>query len=253
MLNYTYSSLGTAGSVQAAAADAVVNDHMLTITGAPVVDVRQVESFTVTAAGSGTAQVTTITPTNAASTDFSILVSQVVNGVTQSVVLSYQTPASGSSATTICDAWRIQFNSVASKFNITASGTATLILTASATTPSKFTVTQVYPSLTSGTMTIVTGTPGVNPVGTYAVLAAQGITTIPALLAGQSYTAVEIIYRTSSSAETAGDVTEARSVHTVFINEAATNFAALSTRLGEIANGYKAGGTTADPEFIAIA
>lgn len=252
MLNYTYSSLGTAGSVQAAAADAVVNDHLLTITGAPVVDVRQVEKFVVTAAVAGSAQSTVVTPTPAASTDYSLQVSQMVNGVLKTVTLSTQTGASGYSATTICNAWAAQMNAVASSFNITATGGSTLTLAGSATIPSSFTVTQVYPTTTSGTISIAP-TPGTTPVGTYAVLAAQGITTSPALVAGQSYTSVAITYRVSSTSEVAGDVSQSRSVHTVFINEAANNFSDLSDRLGEIANGYVSGGTTADPEFIAIA
>jgi hypothetical protein len=252
MLNYTYSSLGTAGTVQAAAADAVVNDHLLTITGAPVVDVRQVEDFIVTAAVAGVAPSNVATPVLAASTDYSILVSQTVNGVLQQVVLTYQTPAAGGTVNMICNAWASQFNAVASRFNLTAAGGATFTLTGLATLPSRFTVTQVYPSTTAGTITFAP-VAGTVPVNTYAVLAAQGITTIPALLAGQSYTSVQITYRTSSVAETAGDVTQSRSIHTVFINEGATNFAALNTRLGRIAAGLDpATGAVADPEFLSI-
>jgi hypothetical protein len=252
MLNKTYSSLGTAGTVQAVAADAVVANHTLTITGAPVVDVRLVEHFTVTTAVSGVAPSCIITPTNAASTNFSVLVTQVVNGVTQSVVLNVTTVAAGSSATTICNAWRYAFNAVASKFNITASGTSTLVLTGISTLPSEFTVTQLYPEPTSGTITVAY-TPGTVPVNTYAVISAQGVTTIPSLLAGQVYTSVAMTYRSTSVAEAAGDVTESRSVHTVYINEDATNYAALAARLAEIASGFGDGVTTADPAFIAIA
>lgn len=253
MLNKTYSSLGTSPAVvQAAAADAVVANHTLTITGAPVVDVRLVEHFTVTTAVAGVAPSCVITPTNAASTDFSILVTQVVNGVTQSVVLSNTTAAAGSSATTICNAWLASFNAVANKFNITAVGGATLTLTGIATLPSEFTVTQLYPATTSGTITVAY-TPGTVPVNTYDVIAAQGVTTIPSLLAGQVYTSVAMTYRSASVAEAAGDVTESRSVHTVYINEGATNYAALAARLAEIASGFGSGVTTADPAFIAIA
>lgn len=250
MLNYTYSSLGTTSAV--VANDALVSDHLLTITGAPIVDVRQVEDFIVTAAAAGVAPSNVVTPTLAASTDFSILVSQVVNGVLQSVVLSYTTPASGGTVNMICNAWASQFNAVASRFNLTATGGATLTLTGIATLPSRFTVTQVYPSTTAGTIAFAP-VAGTVPVNTYDVLAAQGITTIPTLLAGQSYTSVQITYRTSSSAETAGDVTEARSVHTVYINEAASGYAALKTRIDRIAQGLNPAGSAADPEFIAIA
>lgn len=266
MVNYTYSSLGTAGTVQALGADAVVNDHILTITGAPPMDVRLVEEMTITAPVAATAQVTTITPTSvAASTEYSIQISQWINGRFEQVVLTNLT-ATGATATTICDAWKLQLAPWISsgKLSMTASGSGsgTLILTAT-TTDAVFSVTQVYlnagntvgftPSPASGSMTVVTGTPGVVANGTYASLTAQGIVTVPALVSGQTYQQVRIVYRNPSVGEAAGDVSEERNVHVVLINQAATNRAALITRLGEIAQGLEAGGTTADPEFIAIA
>jgi hypothetical protein len=266
MLTYSYSSLGTSGAVQAAGADAIVNDHILTITGAPPMDVRLIENFSITNPTSATAQQTTITPTTlAANLEYSIQINQWISGRFEQVMLSYLTKT-GDTATIVCDAWKLQLAPWISsgKLSLTASasGTGTLILTAS-TTDAVFNVTQVYtmggnavgfsPSPASGTITISTGTPGVNANGTYAALTAQGITTTPALVAGQNYIQVRIIYRLASVSEAAGDVPEARIVHTVLIYSAATNIAALSTRLSRIQNGLDpTAGTVADPEFLSI-
>lgn len=267
MVNYTYSSLGTGGTVQAAGADAVVSDHIFTITGAPPMDTRLIEKMIISAPVTAVPQQTTITPTSvAASTEYSIQISQWINGRFEQVVLTNLTATSGASATTICDAWKLQLAPWISsgKLSITASGsgTGTLVLTAT-TTDAVFSVTQVYlnagntvgftPSPASGTMTINTGTAGVVAKGSYASLTAQGITTVPALVAGQTYQQVYIVYRKSSVSEAAGDVSEERNVHVVLINQGATGRADLITRLGEIAQGLEALGTTADPEFIAIA
>jgi hypothetical protein len=227
-------------------------------------DVRLIEDMTITAAVAATAQVSTITPTNAASSEFSIQISMIVNGMAKQVVLSTVTAASGSSATTICDAWRAQIAPLITSGQldtITATGTSTLILTASTTVPI-FTVTQVYmgggnvngftPAIPSGVIGIVLTTPGVVPNGTYATLTAQGITTVPALVSGQSYSQIRIVYRQTSDSERAGDVAAARNVHTVLYNASATNHAALDTKLTRIIAGILAGGA-ADPAFIAIA
>lgn len=100
-------------------------------------------------------QVTTITPTVAANTNYSINITQIVNGGAQSITLNYTTPGAGATATSICNEWRTQFNLVANNFNITASGTSTLILSGSVSIPSTFTVNQVFPSAPSGTISII--------------------------------------------------------------------------------------------------
>lgn len=251
MANFTYSSLGTAGTVQASAADAPVAGHILSITNAPQIDTRTIEKFSITAAVAEVLQVTTVTPTAANSSDFSLVITQMVNGVMQSVTLVANTPASGGTATTICNDWRSQLSANGSRIKITGSGTATFILTAQAGSPI-FKVTVISTSSASGTISQSTGTAGVAAVGTYTVLTNQGITTIPALVSGQSYTQVVIQFRQPSINDPAGNVSSSRDTHTVLINEAATNFAALNTRLGEIKLGYGAGVTTADPTFIAL-
>jgi len=250
MVRNTYSSLGTGGTVQAVHADLVVANHILTLTGCPPLDVRLIESMKVTASNAETAGVWTITPTNAASSNFEITITQFVfaYGTTETVTLSVNTLASGSSATTICDEWRAQLANY-TNLSVTATGTATLVLTTKANSP-LMKVTQTSTGSAIGTISIVNTTPGVVANGKYTQLVALGV---PAsiLVSGQSYTAVQFTARVSQVNDPAGETPSQRIVHTCFINEGATNFAALNTYIGEVQLGYVAGGTTADPTFIA--
>lgn len=257
MTNNQYASLGTAGTVTAAGADVAVSNHFLicgaaalaTLPNSPQIDVRQIEAASLTAGNAETAGVITVTPTNAASTEFSLQVTQLVNGVPKVTILSTTTAASGSSATTICDAWRSQL-AANTGIKITGSGTTTFIMTAQTGYPI-IKAQQVTLSSTPGTIAVVATTPGVQAKGTYAALVAQGVNP-DILVSGQTYSQFRIQYRQPSVNDAAGDVSSARNIFTLLINGAATNYAALATRIGEIINGYGAGGTTADPEFLAL-
>lgn len=266
MVNYTYSSLGTAGTV--AASDALVNDHILTITGAPTFDVRQIEHMSITTPSAVTQGSITVTPTTpAASTEYSVQITQIVNGQQKQVVLSTVTSASVYTAISICDAWKAQLapQITAGILDITAptTGTGTLIIQGSTTNP-VVNVTQVYmgggnvngftPAIPSGAMTFSPGnTSGSVAVGTYAALTAQGITTTPALVSGQTYDQIRIQYRQSSVSEAAGDVPQSRNVHTVLLYHSATGYGALSQRLTRIINGLDpATGLVADHEFLSL-
>ncbi len=261
MSNFNYNfSLGSAGTVTAAHADITVNNHILTIgatTLAPLpgrqqIDVRMIEKAALVTAVAETSAVWTITPTAAASQEFSILITQIINGTARQMVATAYSLASGSTATTICNDLRAQINANTT-MKITATGTTTLILTAQSTYPIIASVSQVSLGSTPGVFASITNTtPGVAARGTYAQLIAQGVdSTI--IVAGQSYTNFRLLYRAASVNDPAGNVSQMRIGLNLYINAGATNYAALATRLGEIIDGFGASVTTADPEFLALA
>lgn len=135
--------------------DISVSDRILSITGCPSMEYPLIKS-----AGTGlvmsllaTPQIWVVTPTNAANTTYTLRIEQYVPSAGHIItrVLSYTTPSSGSTATTICDFLRLQLAAY-TDIEITGSGTATLILTASSDSP-LFTVTNT----SSATMTIASG------------------------------------------------------------------------------------------------
>lgn len=252
------SSLGTAGTVTALAADITVAAHILTVGAAalaplPAVskyDVRQIESASLITAVAETASVWTITPTAAASLEYSIQITQIINGTARVFVATAYSLASGSTATTICDSLRAVINAQTA-FKVTATGTTTLVITSQTGYP-LVKVSQVSLSSTPGTFASITNTiPGVQAKGTYAALVASGVSA-DILVAGQSYSNFRIVFRKHSVNDATGNVSIQRVTSNVYINAAATNYAALATRIGEIINGYGAGATTADPEFLDI-
>jgi len=250
--NYIYSSLGTGGTVQAVAADAVVNNHILTVTNGVPMDMRKIESAQLLAAVAETRGVVTVTPTNAASSDFSLVVKQLVNGVQKQVQLSVITAASGSSATTICNEWRSQLSAQGSLLQVVGSGTSTFIITANAGYPI-ISVSQISLTATAGTVAIVNTTAGVQARGTYAALVAAGVPTTTPIVSGQSYTQFVVTGAVGGVNEVAGAIQQTSTTNVILINEGATNFAALNTRLGEIINGFPAGGSTyPNPEIVAL-
>jgi len=261
MSNFNYNfSLGSAGTVTAAAADITVANHILTLgatTLAPLpgrqqIDVRTIEKASLTAAVAETVAVWTITPTAAASQEFSILITQIINGTPKQMIATAYSLASGSTATTICNDLRAQINGNTT-MKLTATGTTTLIITAQATYPIIASVSQVSLGSTPGVFASITnGTPGVAAKGTYAALIAQGVD--PAIIvAGQSYSNFRLLYRSASSNDPGGNVSQMRIGLNLYINAGAANYAALATRIGEIINGFGAGVTTADPEFLDLA
>jgi hypothetical protein len=102
-----------------------------------------------------TALILEVTPTVAANTTYTLLLTQYVMPAGRIItrVLSYTTPAAGATATSICDFLRLQLASY-TDIQITGSGTATLILTASSASP-LFTVVNT----STATMTVVSYMP----------------------------------------------------------------------------------------------
>lgn len=158
-------------SVAATAGDISVSDGSLSITGCPTMQYSLIKS-----AGQGlvlsllaTPQVYTVTPTAANNTTYTLQITQYVASAGHIItrVLSYTSLASGSTATTICNFLRLQLAAY-TDIEITGSGTATLILTASSDSPiftvtntSAATMTIASSMLTASIQSNTTGTPSV--------------------------------------------------------------------------------------------
>lgn len=241
MLNVSYSILET---LQASAADISLANHVLAITGCPSFDYRTTSATAWTAPVAETLQVTTTTPTAANSTYYELTVTQLVNGTLVQQILFHTTPASGGTATTICDAFRAQLVTYTG-LRITGSGTTTFIMTAQTGSPIFTAV-----STGNGTLAVVTGTAGVAAKGTYAALVAAGVSDA---VSGHTYYQTTFTYKADAAGTVNGNIETSVNQHTLYVYASATNFAAFSTRMSEVLAAYVAGGTDADPEAIAIA
>jgi hypothetical protein len=260
MSNFSFNfSLGSAGTVTASAADITVANHILNIgattlaplPGRQTIDVRKIEKAALVTAVAETRAIWTVTPTFAASQEFSIIITQIINGTAKQMVATAYTAASGGNITSLCDALRAVINANTT-MQIVASGTTTLILTANAGYPLIPSVSQVSLSSTPGVFASFTATQaGVAAKGTYAALIAQGVSS-DIIVAGQSYSNFRIEYLAASSNDPGGNVSQQRNTLNLYINAGATNYAALATRIGEIINAFASGGSVADPEFLAL-
>lgn len=222
-LRTTSSVLAT---LQAAAADISVSGHKLSITGVPTLDYRKIESMSTgfVASVAEVLQITTVTPTAANNTTFSLYLTQFVNGVWVTGYLTHTTDASGQTATDICNALRAQLLAQ-STFKITGSGAATLILTAQAGYPI-FLAQNISPSTT----TVVTGTPGVKSRGTYADLVAAGVT---GATAGATYSQIPITF-VELEGSLMGNTESSQNKHTLYVQEGVANFAAFYKNYGSV-------------------
>ena len=189
-------------------------------------------------------QVTTLTPVNAANSTYTFYINQVDPATGNSYVGEYThtTAASGSSATTICDAFR-SLIAADQNLHVAGSGAATLILTAE-TGYASFIVTITD---LGGGFTQSTGTAGIQAVGTTAALAAQGITS--GISSGASYTTVIMKWYPKTGADITALVGATQTL-TLYLNEAATNYAALLAKCQYILAGRDVSITSAsNPEI----
>lgn len=245
MLRNTYSVLST---IQAAAADITQSQGVLSITGLVPMKYSLIQG---TGAGelapvAETLQVTTVTPTAANSSTYTLVITQFVESIGRLVTeqVSYTTAPSGDTATTICNAWRAQlaaYNDLA----ITGSGAATFIMTAEAGS-AIFTVVALQSNIA-----VVTGTPGVASRGTYDDLVAAGVDA-SLLTVGATYSTTVFDYGVLSSNTVGGATSSEENVQTLYVDVAATNYTVFSARLVEVLNDYAAGTTDADPANLAI-
>ena len=145
---YTYNVLDTV----AGAADATLNNRILTITGAPPMRFSDIMSVDYSPYVVENLQVTTVTPTAAISTTFALRIRQQTTSGVIERTLEYTTGASGDTATTISNAWKSQLARYTDlKVTTSAQGTGTLVITGTAGAAT-FTVTNI--SDTAATVTI---------------------------------------------------------------------------------------------------
>lgn len=221
-------------TLSAAGADISFANNKYSITGGLSFDPRQVQSTSgIVTTVAETAQVDTLTITAAASTYYRIsLVQSLSNGVVLSQTFDYTSKSSGDTATTIGDVFRSMINN--SNFEIVASGTTTLVLTANAGNP-------VFTSSvlgSTGTIVIALTTPGVYAVNTYASLVANGVPA-SSLTVGATYTSWTVSYVNLDG--TVDKLTDS-SVNqwTVYAQDGITNLAAFVAKLSLI-NSYVSG------------
>lgn len=246
--NQTYQVLNT---IQAAAADFELVGGVISV-GDPLETLcryNDVIDAKIIPAQAETLQVRTLTPVAANNSTYAFWIRQL-NPFTGAYYYwegSTTTPASGGTATTIGDAFRASINAqtAAGNLKVAATGTTTLILTA----------TTGYPVFETGFIELGGGftaaatTPGVVAIGTAALLESIGI---EGATAGP-YTAVVITYARIMGYNNT-DPERQRSTFTWYLNEAdSTDYADLVEVIEYSLSGrtVSAGGV-ANPEAIAI-
>ena len=313
-------------TLAATAGDISVSDRSLNITGCPSMNYAQMKT-----AGSGlvksllaTPLVWVVTPTNAANSTYTLQITQYVASAGHIItrVLSYTTPASGSTATTICDFLRLQLATY-TDIEVTGSGTATLILTGSSTsciftvtntstatmtiasgmatgtwasnstaTPTSFVTAAPHTWLVGQTITITATTPLKVVDGTYRI-ATVGATTftletvngaplagtattagtfvlvaqvgsgsytdlvalgVTGATAGATYASIPFVFADGSGLDSnLNQATYPINMHTLYVDDTATNYQAFSDRIAEVLGAFPASGSTyPDPELVAV-
>ncbi len=243
----------------AGAADVVLNNHKLSITGCPAMDYRQIApisdpSIHLYAPVAEVLQVQVVTPTASSppvGTVYEIQISQAIAGGQLIVFnLIYTAQATTDTATTVCNAWRAQL--ALSPLNITGSGTTTLILTAETGSP-VFLVNVLGNSLISA----ASASPaGVWAKGTTAALTAIGIPAadptngIVGWTSGHTYATIAFTY-ISDDGITGGNAVKGWNKHTLYAYYSESDYAAFAAQL-QLAIGALTSGGDADPEAVAV-
>jgi hypothetical protein len=234
-------------TIQAAAADLSVANGVYKI-GNPLQTVctfKDIVDAKIQAPVAETLQVTTITPTAAANSTYAFYITQwdpSNGGGMRAWFYSYETAASGDTATTIGNYFRTAINADTT-IHIAATGTTTLILTAEAGYPI------FYVGVTSvgGGFAAVTGTPGVAAINTVAMLTAAGF----AGLTGTTYTTVKLNVNQKTGFLLKNQETQ-YTTWDILISQGATNRAALVTALTETLGNLVISGVTASIENEAL-
>lgn len=234
-------------TIQESAADLVLSNGVFSL-GNPLAELCKYDDIAgskVTTAVAETTGVRTNTITAVASTTYSFYIQQL-NPTTGRLItqfLNYTSLASGDTDETISNAFRARIDALtaAGALFIDTSGTTTLVLEAQAGYP-VFTVTPVD---AASSQSWVNTTPGVAPVGTLAQLALEGIT-----VTGAAYTKVSIWFAPKSGQNVKNPIGVQSQVD-IYLNEAATNFAALAAAFNYLLDGREVSvGGPANPEAI---
>ena len=259
-MNYAYTILGNSGTVQAVHADVTLANQLVTI-GAGTSDVTlqkllrflnisSVSAVATWAPVTQVLQIDTITFTAVVGTVYTINLRQLNLALgtyyDTGVTLTY-TGVAGDTATTIGDKFRSMINALtaAGALQIAATGTTTLIMTAITRYPIFKT------TILSGAASIalVLTLAGVRSVGFQADLLLAGVSAADATAA--SYQTIVINYGSVEVPLQEMNRTRENQL-TLYVNQAATNRAALITYLGEMFASLVAGGAAYDPEVTAL-
>jgi hypothetical protein len=246
----TFSLLRT---IAATAGDIVRAGGTVTITNSPPFGYEGISSLVRTASVAETLQITTLTPTAAATSTYSGIVTQydIATNKTLTGRFSYTTAASGDTATTIGNAIRSELNQFvnAGALKVALTGTTTVIITALTRYPI-FTVTLTQ---LGGGLTQSTGTAGVQSVNLAAdVLLAYSKAGLPApTLTGASYTSYAYRYATAGPLDLGNVQRNVQDLNTLFVdNTLGTNYTNFNASMVEIQSSYVSGGTTVDPLLV---
>ncbi len=155
-------------------------------------------------------------------------------------------PAAGYTATQLCDAFRAQyFASGTNQFQITASGTSTLILTANAGYPIVFVR---FVAITAGNVaTLANGTAGVNARGNAAQLLANGVPS--SQVTGTAYTLYAMSYTEDTGYNNTDKVSQPDRVW-IWLNEADSDYSTAITNTDALLQGLAGG--VANPEILSV-
>ena len=233
-------------TIQAAAADLSVANGVYKV-GNPLQTVctfKDIVSAKIQAPVAEVLQVTTLTAVAAANSTYAFYITQLdpSNGNMRTWNYSYETPASGATATTIGDVFRTAINADTT-IHIAATGTTTLILTAEAGYP----IFYVGITETGGGLTQATGTAGVAAINTVALLTAAGF----AGLTGTTYTTIQLNVNQKTGLLMKNQETQ-NTTWDILISQGATNRAALVTAFTETLGNLVISGVTASIENEAL-
>lgn len=202
MLRTSYSVLST---IAASAADIVTAGGYFSITGVPRIKYSQVNNAGFGYVLKATEYVGSITttPTVSVGVPNTLVITQFVGslGKTVSEVVSY-TPITGDTATIVCNAWRAQL-ALYSDLKVAGTGTATFIVTATATTvANSYRAAIINVTSTSGTNSVA-----VTAADTGAVSAATNATPVVITVAAGTYVVGQVVTSAGQATNTAANGT----------------------------------------------
>lgn len=161
-------------------------------------------------------------------------------------LLIVDVPSSGYSVTQLCDAFRSQyFSTGTNQFQITASGTNSIILTANAGYPIVFV--RFVPITAGNSATVSNSTAGVNARGNAAQLIANGVPSATA--SGTAYTLYTFGYTEKTGLNNSVSVSQPDRVW-IWLNQADSDYAAAIISIDTLLAGLASG--VANPEIIAV-
>lgn len=246
-------------TVTAQGTDCAVDANGIATIGGYSIDAKNIIDITKQSAVAETKAVWTITPPDPSADSIFQL---IISGYHKSTGEPYYVPltvtaVSADTPTTVCDAFRAQLAEL-SDLNVVATGTATLVLTASGVTSAGYGQLATF-IVTSGSATtvaftsITNTTPGVIAQGTYDVLRKKyppqntntnlGYADINNLTSGSTYTEYDISFNVYAPGSNLHSTAVSTVTYVLLVKEGVTNFDDLCGTYGTL-TGLKAGYAT---------